>query len=149
MAIASKLNRTVFRVNTAKLALNISPAQNVRLSGVLLAGVNLLDDTITFERVDVTDWQTLTVIVDITAGGLGVLDIDLYPLGSGATSDDTTGVRLTAAAPTTVSAAVLANASQEIITMDVSEYKYVDIELDVSAGGTDNADITWVDVFFG
>lgn len=149
MATATKLNRTVFRTDRAKVVMSIAPAQAVRLTGVLAAGVSLLEDTLTFERVDVKDWQTLSVSVDIAAGGQGACAIDLYPMASNATQDDTTGVRVTGAAPTTVTAADVSNATNEYITMDVSAFEYVDIELDTTATASDQTDLNWVDVFFG
>lgn len=147
MPNATVVPRSIFRLDRAERVMAGVNATNVRLTGVLAAEVSLLEDTLTLERIDVREYAMIGVAVSIAAGGQGACAIDLYPMSSDATHVDTTGTRIPDAGPTTVTAADVSNASVEYITMDVTAFEYVDVELDTTATGSDQTDLTFVDVF--
>ena len=118
-----------------------------RLTGDLAVAVTIGNGGIANERLDVRGIQTIGVLVETAATFLGTLSLDLHPLTQPATTDDTDGAaRSTSNLPTTVTIAAVNTEGR--ITMDVSEYAFVELELTMSAGGTDSTNIGYVDIFW-
>lgn len=119
----------------------------VRLTGDLAVAVNIPTSGTANERIDVRGVKNLSALVKTAAPFQGTLSIDLHPMLSPATTDDTDAAgRSVSNLPTTVT--ITAVDTEARITMDVSEYAFVEIELKMSGVASDETDIAYVDMYF-
>jgi hypothetical protein len=122
----------------------------LRLVGALAATTVILQDATAKERIYVKGLKTITVVASLGGGGSdqGSCTLDLYPMGFGATTDDTDGAtRLTVVAATQDTAADVSSEEQLLVTLDVEKYDYVELEAKASNTASDQTTVNWVDVF--
>lgn len=118
----------------------------VRLVGALAEDVAFTTDDSFKERINVAGASKITVGVLLSGTPVvGTLSIDLHRMLSDATEDDTDGTRSGVGAPTTVD---LTNADEEDeIEMALDGEEWVEVELTMSSGGSDVAELAFVEVF--
>lgn len=122
-------------------------AKSKRLEGALAAGTAISASGTAKERIDVEDVSSITVVLAVSAGGQGTGDLDIHGMASDATSDDTDGADRLAGVTDNDQIADVSSAAQATVTLDVTNMKFVEVEVTASGTGGDNIDVAWVDVF--
>ena len=116
-----------------------------RLIGALAAGVDFTQNDVFFERIRVAGASKITAISQLSATAVvGTLSIDLHRMASDATADDTIGTRLAGGGPTTVTQTTASEEDEIVLALDGEEF--VEIELTMSAGVSDVAEIGFIDI---
>jgi len=147
MANAVQIRRNVHRPDRAKQVMAAQPAQARRLTGALANATAIAQNASAFERIDVTEYTKIGVAVQLLATGQGTSLLDIFPMDSAASGDDTdASVRIAAAAATQDTMAA-ATAASGYATLDVSEFKYVEVVVTSGAVAADNTNIDFVDIF--
>lgn len=117
-----------------------------RLAGALAADTTILDNITAKERVDVSGASKLLLAVRSKGTFLGTCTIDLHRMGADATLDDTDGAdRLSVGNPTP--ATITGTNEDQEMTVDCEGVEYIDVEFVMSAGGSDEITLDYVDVF--
>lgn len=114
-----------------------------RLAGTLAAGTVVTTGTSPQERVYTTGFASVTFRYK-AASITGTCTANIHPMLSDAVPDDTVGTRAVTGLPTAVTGAPT---TEQVISYTLKGEQYVEIELALSAGGSDTMTLSYVDCF--
>lgn len=147
MANAVHIRRNVHRPDRAKQVMAAQPAQNRRLTGALANATAIAQSAEAFERIDVREYTKIGVGLLSLATGAGTSLLDIFPMDSTATGDDTDSATRIAAGAAVQDTFNAATAASAYTSLDVSEFEYVEVVVTSGAVGGNNTNIDWVDIF--